>query len=88
VWRAGDERLVLRVDFLLSGEPCWASNDLRFLDEGEALAFAGGVCERWNLIDEIRVVPEDQPRQETYLTGSEYRSAVSGGDAGSRVGAG
>lgn len=31
--RPGDDRAVLRVDVLVSGETLWASNDLRFLDE-------------------------------------------------------
>jgi hypothetical protein len=89
VRRAWDARPVLRVDLLVSGEPCWRSNDLRFLDEGEALAFARGLRSRWTVVEAFRVVPESTPGQQVYEPGSEYpRSDVSGGAAGSRVRAG
>jgi hypothetical protein len=71
VYVIGDDRPVLRVDILLIGEPKWASNKVRFLDEGEALAFADGLCDRWTIIDKIRVVPEAWPVAEEYAEGSE-----------------
>jgi hypothetical protein len=67
----GDERIPLRVDLLVSGDPCWESNELRFLDEAEALDFAEGLCRRWLVVDHIRVVPESWVRRELYEPGSE-----------------
>jgi hypothetical protein len=55
----------------VSGDPCWESNELRFLDETEALEFARGLCCRWLVVEQVRVVPASWPRQETYLPGSE-----------------
>jgi hypothetical protein len=57
----GDARLVMRVDVLIYGEPCWASNELRFLDEAEARTFARGLRSRWIVIEKTRVVPETWP---------------------------
>src|SRR5664279_3201131 len=70
--RPGDDRAVTRVDILLVGETLWASNKVRFLDEGEALAFARGLCERWPVIRKIRVVPQARPEGETYRPDSEH----------------
>jgi hypothetical protein len=72
VYEIGDDRAVLRVDVLLVEEPRWASNKVRFLDEGEALAFARGLCDRWTIIDKVRVVPEAWPADEEYVAGSEH----------------
>jgi hypothetical protein len=81
VARPGDLRPVLRVDLLLSGETHWASNDVRFLDEGEALAFAQGLCGRWNLVDAFRTVPAESPRGQVYEPGGGHLREVSGGAA-------
>jgi len=70
--RPGDDRAVTRVDILVSDESLWASNKLRFLDEGEALAFARGLCQRWPIIRKIRVVPQAWPEGETYRPDSEH----------------
>jgi hypothetical protein len=71
----GDDRPPLRVDFLVSGETCWASNELRFLDDDDAVAFARGLCDRWIVVDRFRVVPQDWPVHERYRAGSGCRAA-------------
>jgi hypothetical protein len=63
---AGDTRPVLRVDVLVQGEACWASNEVRFLDQMEARTFALGLRTRWIVIEQTRVVPEAWPRHELY----------------------
>lgn len=68
----GDERAVLRVDVLVEEQADWASNELRFLEVREALAFAHGLCDRWPIIRKIRVVPEGWPRGQAYSPGSEH----------------
>jgi len=68
----GDTRDIRRIEVLVSGEPRWASNDLRFLDDAEALTFARGLCDRWSIIRKIRVVPEEWPMGQAYLPGSEH----------------
>ena len=68
----GEPRPLMRMDVLVSGNAAWASNDLRFYDQNEALAFARGLCDRWTIVDKIRIVPEGWARQETYVIGSEH----------------
>jgi hypothetical protein len=74
IYVVGDDRPPLRVDFLMSGETCWASNELRFLDDADAVAFARGLCGRWTVVDRFRVVPQDWPVREHYRAGSGCRA--------------
>jgi hypothetical protein len=60
------------MDVLVGGATSWASNELRFLDQNEALAFARGLCDRWTMVDKIRIVPECWALGETYVLGSEH----------------
>jgi len=78
-----DAVLGFRFDILVHGESRWASNQLRFADEEAALVHAHGMSSRWVIIEKIRIVPQDAPKGEPYIVGSEHPDWV-----GPRVGVG
>ncbi|MEV6871455.1 DUF3846 domain-containing protein [Amycolatopsis sp. NPDC051128] len=62
-----------RVQLWTSSEPRWSSDNQTFTDWSEAYRYAVQLTETWNLIENVRVVPEldEQLREQWYRLGIE-----------------
>jgi len=62
-----------RVQMWARSEPRWGSDNQTFTDWFEAYRYALQLAETWNLIEEVRVVPEldEQLREQWYELGIE-----------------